>query len=152
MLEFRFIAGKNGYKIAEDMRKQIFADELGMSEFTDELEEFSYHFVGYEKIVQIGIARLTQLDEQNFNIAFVGVKEDYRHQYVGDLIMRALQDKAVNLGGKMIYIETPVLQKGFFEFLDYEEYGDGFEKDGIAYIRMKKDLTKPQKGCKGCGK
>ena len=152
MLEFRFIAGENGYKIAEDMRKRIFSDELGMSEYRDELEEFSYHFIGYEKIVQIGISRLTQLDEHNFSIAFVGVKEDYRHQYVGDLIIRALEDKAKSLGGKAMYLETPVLQKGFFAFEEYKEYGDEIDKDGMPHIRMKKDLTIPRKGCGGCGK
>ena len=152
MLEFRFITGENGYKIAEDMRKKVFAEELGMSEIRDELEEFSYHFIGYEKTVQIGIARLTQLDEQNFNIAFVAVKDDYRNQYVGDLIMRALADKAATLGGKMIYIETPLCQKGFFEAEGYEEYGEVYEKDKIRHIRMKKDLTIVEKKCRGCGK
>lgn len=152
MLEFRFIYGENGYKIAEDMRRKVFAEELRMSEIRDELEELSYHFVGYEKTMQIGIARLTQLDAQNFNIAFVAVKEDYRRQYVGDLIMRALADKAATLGGTAIYIEAPVSQKGFFEFEGYEVYGDSFEKDNIPHIRMKKDLTKVQKGCRGCGK
>lgn len=152
MLEFRFICGENGYKIAEDMRKRIFAEELGMSEICDELDAISYHFVGYEKTTQIGIARLTQLDARNFNIAFVAVKADYRRQYVGDLIMRALADKAVSLGGSAIYIEAPTAQKNFFEFEGYEAYGSGFEKDSVPHIRMKKDLTIVQKACRGCGK
>ena len=46
MLEFKFIYGENGYKIAEDMRQKVFRDELGMAEIRDEIEEFSYHFVG----------------------------------------------------------------------------------------------------------
>lgn len=152
MLEFKFIYGENGYKIAEDMRQKVFRDELGMAEIRDEIEEFSYHFVGYEKTVQVGVARLTQLDARNFNIAFVAVNKDYRRQYVGDLIMRALADKAVALGGTAIYIEAPALEKEFFEFEGYETYGDGFIKDNIPHIRMKKDLTKVQRNCRGCGK
>lgn len=152
MLEFRYIFGENGYKIAEDMRGKVFRDELGMSEIRDEVEELSYHFIGYEKTVQVGVSRLTQLDERNFNIAFVAVKKDYRRQYVGDLIMRALADKAVALGGAAIYIETPLSQKEFFEFEGYEEYGSGFLRDDIPHIRMKKDLTKVQRSCRGCGK
>lgn len=152
MLEFRFIYGENGYKIAEDMRKRVFAEELGMSDICDELDAISYHFVGYEKTMQIGIARLTQLDARNFNIAFAAVKADYRRQYVGDLIMRALADKAVALGGIAIYIEAPAAQREFFEFEGYEAYGDSFAKDNIPHIRMKKDLTEVHKGCRGCGK
>lgn len=152
MFEFKYIFGENGYKIAEDMRKKVFREELGMQEIRDEVEEFSYHFVGYEKTVQVGVSRLTQLDARNFNIAYVAVKKDYRRQYVGDLIMRALADKAVSLGGTAIYIETPVTEKKFFEYEGYEEYGEGFMREDIPHIRMKKDLTKVQRNCRGCGR
>lgn len=151
MLEFKFIPGENGYKIVRAMRENVFANELKHTEITDGLEECSYHFVGYEKTVQVGVSRLTQLDARNFNIAYVAVKKEYRRQYVGDLIMRALADKAVSLGGTAIYIEAPVSEKGFFEYEGYEAYGDDFLKDDIAHVRMKKDLTKVQKNCKGCG-
>lgn len=151
MLEFKFIYGENGYKIAEAMRKQVFSGELDMAETTDAFDEKSYHFIGYDKTVQIGIARLAQLDEKNFAISFVAVKEDYRRQYVGDLIMRALADKAVALGGMYVTLVAPVSTRGFFEFEGYEPSGEEFSENGIDFIKMKKDLTKVQH-CRGCSK
>ncbi len=151
MLEFKFIYGENGYKIAEAMRKKVFSDELGFCETTDLLENNSYHFIGYDKTVQIGIARLTKLDEMNFTISFVAVKDDYRRQYVGDLIMRALADKAVALGGRYITIVTPVSEQGFFEFEGYELTGEEFSENGKLFVKMKKDLMKIQP-CRGCVK
>lgn len=151
MLEFKFIYGENGYKIAKDMRKQIFSGELGFDEITDGFEDKSYHFIGYDKIVQMGIARLTQLDEKNFTVSFVAVKEGYRRQYVGDLIMRALADKAVALGGRYITVVTPLVEQGFFEFEGYEPTGEEYSENGKTFIKMKKDLTKVQP-CRGCAK
>lgn len=152
MLEFKYIFGENGYKIAEATRKSVFGDELGMSEIRDGLDGKSYHFVGYDKITQIAAARLTQLDEKNFMISYVGIKKDYRRQYVGDLVMRALADKTVTMGGTTITIQTPVSEKGFFEFEGYETVGEEFEAGGRIYIKMQKDLTKIQSSCRGCAK
>ncbi|MDD6735806.1 MAG: GNAT family N-acetyltransferase [Clostridiales bacterium] len=151
MLEFRFIYGENGYKLSKDMRDTVFGDELGMAVLSDDAEETAYHFIGYDKTVQIAAARLSELGETCFKIDFVAVKKDYRRQFVGDLVMRALADKAVSLGGTRIIAESPTEIKGFFEFEAYEAYGDEFEKDGRKYIMMKKDLTKVQP-CRGCAK
>ncbi len=150
MLEFKFIFGENGYEIAKDLRESVFAGELSQ-ETRDDFEDKAYHFVGYDKIVQISAARLLQISDNDFKISFVAIKKDYRGQYVGDLVMRALADKAMSLRGTNIILEAPVDTKGFFEFEGYEEYGDTFEKGGKLHIMMKKDLTKIQP-CRGCSK
>ncbi len=152
MLEFRYIFGENGYKIAADFRERVFLGELGMTDLKDDFDEKSYHFVGYDKIRQIAVARLTQLDDVTFSISYVAVLKDYRRQFVGDLIMRALADKAVSLGGAEIILDSPVSVRGFFEYEGYEAQGEEFSVDGIPFIKMKKDLTKVEAHCKGCGK
>ncbi len=146
MLEFKFIFGNNGYLVAKDLRESV----LGRAA-QDDFEDKAYHFVGYDKIIQIASARLLQLSEKNFKISYVAIKEDYRRQYVGDLVMRALADKAMSLKGVNIILEAPLDIRGFFEFEGYEEYGDTFEKDGRLHIMMKKDLTKIEP-CRGCSK
>jgi len=150
MLEFKFILGEIGYKVAELSRNKIFRDELGYEEITDNFDKEAYHFVGYDKICQIGSCRLIQLDDEHFSISYLGVIPEYRGEYVGDLIMRAVQDKALSLGGKYIVLETPVSVKGFFEFEDYEVIGDTFTVNGREYVKMKKDITviRPCRGCK----
>lgn len=151
MLEFRFIFGNNGYEISKDMRKSIFADELGYTCVRDKYEDKSYHFVGYEKTQQISVGRLTPLGERAFKISYIGIKKDYRRQYVGDLIVRALADKAVALGGTSLFAEVPADVQKFFEFEDFEIYGDKFTKDSKEHVMMKKDLLKTHK-CRGCSK
>lgn len=152
MLEFRYIFGENGYKVTADFRKNVFAEELGMTVLKDTFDEKSYHFVGYEKTKQIAVSRLTQLDDVTFSVSYVAVLKDYRRQFVGDLIMRALADKVVSLGGANIVLESPVSVRGFFEYEGYEAVGEEFSVDGIPFTKMIKDLTKIELHCKGCGK
>ena len=151
MLKFQFIYGENGYKIVKDLRNKIFKDELGYSEVTDDLEDESYHIVGYEEIRQMGLGRMTQVDDETFEVSFVALDKEYRRQYVGDLVMRALADKAERLGAKWMIAKVPVSLRKFFEFESYEVCGDEFMKNGEPHITMKKDLTKKQP-CRGCSK
>ena len=151
MLEFKFVYGENGCKLAADMRKEVFAAELGMSAISDENDGGAYHFVGYDKTVQVAAARLFELAQSCFKIDFTAVKKDYRRQRIGELVMRALADKAVSLGGKSIILETPVDLLPFFEREDYAPYVGEFDKDGRKYTMMKKDLTKIRLCC-GCAK
>ena len=150
MLEFKFILGETGYKVAEVSRCKVFHEELGFDEISDNFDMDAYHFVGYDKICQVGSCRLVQLDEEYFSVSYLCVIPEYRRQYVGDLIMRAICDKVLSLGGKYIVLETPVSVKGFFEFEDFEAMGDVFMVDGKEYVKMKKDVTivRPCRGCK----
>ena len=88
---------------------------------------------------------LSPLSETVCRIDFVGVREDYRRQFVGDLVIKAIEDKAKNLGIKTAVLETPDTAVPFFEFEDYENMGK--TEDGKT--KMRKDLTKEHK-CRGC--
>jgi len=151
MLKFQLIYGENGYKITKDLRKKLFSDELGYQEFTDDLEADSWHIVGYEEIRQMGVGRMTEIDNETFKVSYVALDKDYRRQYVGDLVMRALADKAERLGAKFMIVDAPVSLKAFFEFENYEVCGEEFMKNNEPHIPMKKDLTKKMP-CRGCSK
>ena len=140
MLKFQLIYGENGYKITKDLRKKLFADELGYLEFTDDLESESWHIVGYEEIHQMGLGRMTEISEDTYKVSFVALEAEYRRQYVGDLVMRALADKAERLGAKWLTADVPVSLKAFFEFENYEVCGEEFEKNNEPHILMKKDF------------
>lgn len=151
MLKFQFIYGENGYKITKDLRKKLFSDELGYSDFTDDLEDSSWHIVGYEEIRQMGLGRMTETDAETYHVSYVALDKEYRRQYVGDLVMRALADKAERLGGKWLTVDAPVSLKPFFEFEKFEVCGEEFTKNNEPHIFMKKDLTKKYP-CMGCSK
>ena len=96
---------------------------------------------------KFGIPRQSGIAEST--LGKIVFEKEYRRQYVGDLVMRALADKAERLGAKWMIVKAPVHLKGFFEFESYEVCGDEFIKNGEPHILMKKDLTKKQP-CRGC--
>ena len=98
------------------------------------------NIVGYDKTEQIAVGRFFAQSETVCRLDFIGVREDYRRQYVGDLVIKAIEDKAKMLGIKTAVLETPNSALPFFEF-------EGYEKEGA--LKMRKDLTKPHK-CRGC--
>lgn len=144
MLEFTFVYGENGYELAKDLRNSIFGAEL-----SDKYEGVSYHLVGYDKIKQIAVARFTMISDTVCHIDFVAVDESYRRQYVGDLAVKAIEDKAKALGAKEAVTDTPYESAPFFEYENYEYTGKEREIYGKNCKIMKKDLTKVRK-CRGC--
>lgn len=143
MLEFTFVHGELGYELSKDLRNSVFGAKL-----SDEMENNSYHLVGYDKTKQIAVARLTMLTETVCHIDFMAVKEDYRRQFVGDLAIKALEDKAKTLGAKEAIADAPYDVVPFFEFEHYEKDGK-HEKFGKMCAIMRKDLTTVYK-CRGC--
>ena len=144
MLEFTFVYGENGYALSKDLRDSVF----GM-EFSDEYEESSYHLVGYDKTRQIASARFTMISDAVCHIDFIAVDESYRRQYVGDLAIKAIEDKAKSLGAKEAIADSPDEVMPFFEYEYYENTGVEREKYGKNCKIMRKDLTKQHK-CRGC--
>ena len=144
MLEFTFVFGENGYELSRDLRNDVFGAEL-----YDEYEDKSYHLVGYDKTRQIASARLTMLAEGVCRVDFVAVSGDYRRQYVGDLAVKAIEDKAKSLGAKEAVLAAPLGAVPFFEFEHYEDTGKEKDDYGRKCKIMRKDLTKVYK-CRGC--
>lgn len=144
MLKFTFVYGENGYELSRDLRNDVFGAEL-----CDEYEEQSYHLVGYDKTKQIAAARLTMLTETVCCIDFVAVRTDYRRRYVGDLAVKAIEDKAKSLGAKEAVLDAPLETVPFFEFEHYEDTGEEKDNCGRKCRIMRKDLTKVYK-CRGC--
>ena len=143
MLEFTFVYGEMGYELSKDLRNSVFGREL-----SDGLENNSYHLVGYDKTKQIAAGRLTMLTETVCHIDFIAVMEEYRRQYVGDLAIKALEDKAKSLGAKEAVVDASADVVPFFVFEHYETDGE-HEKFGEMCKIMRKDLTKVYK-CRGC--
>ena len=139
MLEFKQLYGVDGAAAALPVLTATF----GKIE-EDGFDAAAWHIVGYDAGVLIGAARLRRVGDGVFAIDRVAVKDGMRGEYIGDLMMKTLQDKAVSEGGYMTTVTTPAKTRGFFEKLGYELSGAAFA-DGEAVMR--KDLTKVCRSC-----
>lgn len=142
MIKFKLIEGVEGYEFCKDFRSMIFNDTF------DEIDKNAIHMHGKENGEVICCARLYKKSDYVFCIDKVAVREEDRRQYVGDTMIRALEDKAVSLVGALISVDVPENAVEFFKHEDYIEAGNEFVENGIKYIKMKRDLTKIR-GCRG---
>ena len=147
MLEFKLIRGMDGYLAAKPLRKAIFIEELGLREDRDELDQMAWHIVGYDHGEVIGCARMYPVGEGVFQIGRVSVKKEYRNAYVGDTIMRALEDKAVSLCGYKTVVSAQKNTVGFYEKEGYTKVGAEYPEQNFLHQRLEKDLTKPHRRC-----
>ena len=141
MLEFTFVYGNMGYELSKDLRNRIFGNDC-----FDESEDISYHIVGYDKTRQIAVGRLTIAGGEVCSIGFVAVDEEYRRQYVGDLVIKAIEDKARTEGCVRAELYSPDEAVPFFEFENYKKTGEKNEKN---YAKMGKNIAVLHK-CGGC--
>ncbi|MEE0943860.1 MAG: GNAT family N-acetyltransferase [Clostridia bacterium] len=147
MLAFKQIFGIDGYNAAKSLRQEVFMDEQGFNVDYDEHDDEAWHIVGFDGDLLIGTARVYKLTDTTYKIGRVAVKKSYRKGYVGDLMMKTLQDKIVTLGGIEAVVSSQLGAKGFYDYEGYEQVGDVYMEEGAEHVLMKLDLTKPHRSC-----
>lgn len=152
MLEFKLIYGNDGYTAAKSIREEVFISEQGFSLDYDEKDLVSWHVCGIDNGNTIAAARLFEKSRGIFTIGRVAVKKEYRGQYIGDTLMRILEDKAVALSGHTIELSANENAVDFYEKQGYEKSGESYFEEHVRHIAMIKDLTKPFKKCSCCKK
>lgn len=134
MITFKIKSGLEGYELTKDLREEY----LGTGK-ADEFEESAIHIAGFEHGKVICVGRMYILDTMTCMIDNVIVDTDNRLQYVGDTILRAFEDRAVQLARAFIKVVPTEESRGFF-------LAEGYEGEN----EMRKNLAKIR-GCKGCG-
>lgn len=148
MIRFKLIKGINGYNLCAHFRKSILSDEVGLSDCFDSHDENAFHIIGKENDEIICCARLYKTGNYLFCIDKMAVRKQDRLQYVGDTMIRALEDRAVTEMGAVIMTQVPQNAWEFFSREDYAAVGEDYTENGVIYKNMKRDLTKIR-GCRG---
>jgi len=148
MIKFKIIFGEDGYLQGKDFRYEILHNEMNFSDDYENEDKKAFHMIGRENDEVMCYARLYKTGDYVFCIDKIAVKKEDRMQYVGDTLIRALEDKAVSEIAALIVTVVAENAWEFFEHEDYIQVGEMFKKDGVNYKTMKRDLTKVR-GCRG---
>lgn len=154
MLEFKLLYGREGAEKAAPLRKEVFTSELEFMCDCDSSDGTAHHIIGYDGNTMIGTAYISPLGDGIYKVGGIAVKKSYRHGFVGDLMIKTLQNKIVSLGGIGAVACVPSYCKDFFLFEGYAPCGKPYDDHGIEFIMMELDLSKPHRSCtcgqKGC--
>lgn len=133
MITFKIKTGIDGYNMTSALREEYL--NTGAA---DEHDADAIHIAGYENGKVICVGRMYTTGSIRCVIDNVIVDNDNRMQYVGDTVMRALEDKAVQIMRAFIDVQPTENSRAFFK-------AEGYVGDD----KMSKDLTKVR-GCRGC--
>ena len=107
----------------------------------DDIENESYPFIVIYHDKVVATARLHKNSEDEGQIRYLAVKEEYRNQRIGSKLVRYIEGFATCLGIKSIILNARKTAKAFFEKLDYEITGESpLLFDEIKHFIMHKEL------------
>lgn len=119
MISTKFLQGRSNINEALEIRKKVFNEELKLRDYciTDIYDDFAFNVIVYED-APIGTGRLLFKDGKYF-IDNVCVLKQYRKRHLGDLLIRMLVRKAVNMGTEKTYAEVNESSKTLFENIGF---------------------------------
>ena len=101
LIKIRWVDREN-YESLEDalyVRKEVFVKEQNVPE-AEEYDEFdlkAYHIIAYINKIPVATGRLFK-EQDTWFIGRICVLKEYRKNRIGKLIIKALSEKALNLG------------------------------------------------------
>jgi predicted GNAT family N-acyltransferase len=130
------------------LRMEVFVVEQGVSAEieVDGLDEGAEHAVVFDdadEALAVATARLLTVQGTG-TVGRVAVRKDRRGTGLGAVVMRAIEDRAADLGLPVLELHAQREAEGFYARLGYEAYGDTYLEAGIPHVSMRKVLSAGQ--------
>ena len=125
-------------------RWELLRKPLGMSKesLEDDLEDSSYHLMGVDDENNvIASGRVHFNDNNQAQIRYMAVKDNYKRKGIGSEIVTKLEDYASSKGAKKMVLNARENALSFYLSLGYLEKGPYQSDTGIPHSKMEKDLT-----------
>ena len=128
---------------ALEIRKQVFQQELGLSQTEDQdaLDAYSYHLVLLYNDVPAATGRISYDGIGTAKLSRICVLPKYRHQGIGDGLVKVLDYKASQLGMQRSKVETIPALEPFYMRIGYFSNGQTRQFAGMELISMEKETN-----------
>ena len=108
----------------------------------DDLEDSSYHLMGIDDENNvIASGRVHFNDNNQAQIRYMAVKDNYKRKGIGSEIVTKLEDYASSKGAKKMVLNARENALSIYLSLGYSEKGPYQSDTGIPHSKMEKDLT-----------
>lgn len=128
----------------KEIRTEVFVKEQGFVDEFDEVDYSSWHLVLFYNDYPIACARFFAIDPETYRIGRVAVRASFRKKKVGTYLMKFVETKIRELGGRWAILSSQLDKKGFYEKCGYHVSSEGEIKyeQGCPHIDMAKLLIK----------
>ena len=127
----------NNFSIIRNVRKNVFADELGISEskLFDKYDEICDHFILFDGKNAVGAVRF-MLYEKTIKLERMAILQEYRTKNYGRDCILQLKEFYHAIGYTKIFLDSIYSVRNFYKKCGFLEEGKIFQRVGIDHIRM----------------
>lgn len=159
MIECRWIPGTGDLTSVFAVREEVFVREQGfaLELERDDKDMFSWHVLLLDDGEPAATARIYAEAPGVMHVGRICVVKQRRGEGLGDLLMRLLVDRAMNLNASEVRLGAQVRVKDFYSRYGFMPVGDEFYEEDVPHINMSAtaetlgSLFSACSGCKGCG-
>jgi predicted GNAT family N-acyltransferase len=127
----------NDFAIIKDIRKNVFANELGIPESNlfDKYDETCDHFILFDEKNPIGTIRFVRV-EKNVKLERMAILSEFRAKSYGKNAILQLKEYYQTQGYSKIILDSIYHVRAFYKKCGFLEEGEIFQRVGIDHIRM----------------
>lgn len=121
------------------IREEVFVKEQGFQEEFDSLDNESYHVLISYNNKSAATARFYK-QNNSYIVGRFAVMKEYRNAGLGSILMKEVEQKIKELGGKKIELSAQKQAEGFYKSLGYISSGEIYYDQHAPHIHMEKVL------------
>ena len=127
----------NDFAIIKDIRKNVFANELGIPESNlfDKYDETCDHFILFDEKNPIGTIRFVRV-EKNVKLERMAILSEFRAKSYGKNAILQLKEYYQTQSYSKIILDSIYHVRNFYKKCGFLEEGKIFQRVGIDHIRM----------------
>ena len=121
------------------IREEVFIKEQGFQEEFDSLDNESYHVLISYNNKSAATARFYK-QNNSYIVGRFAVMKEYRNAGLGSILLKEVEQKIKELGGKKIELSAQKQAEGFYKSLGYISSGEIYYDQHAPHIHMEKVL------------
>ncbi|TSI04216.1 GNAT family N-acetyltransferase [Lysinibacillus sp. BW-2-10] len=143
MYTVKMVQSNDELELAFSIRRKVFVEEQGVPVHLelDEFDKTAVHFIVYDEDQAIAAARLREIEAKIGKVERVCVLKPYRGNKLGVLIMKKVEEYAIEQNWKKLKLHAQSYAVPFYEKLDFVVTSPEFLDANIPHRAMEKNLT-----------
>ena len=139
MIRGKFLTSRDDTRAVMDIRMRVFVDEQGFSPEAeiDAFDQMAVYALVYDEDDRpAGTGRLIIDGKSRFQIGRVCVLPEARGRGLGDLVMRMLLYRALELGAGEVWVGAQLPAVGFYARYGLAPRGEVYDEEGVPHRWM----------------
>ena len=140
MVRGKFLTSQDDTSAVMDIRRRVFVDEQGYGADTeiDAFDKMAVYALAFDENGQpAGTGRLIINDRSQFQVGRVCVLKEARGQGLGDLVVRMLLYRALELGAGEVWLGSQLPAVGFYARYGFKPIGEIYDDEGVPHRWMR---------------